>query len=377
MPIPAAWLARLPKAELHCHLIGSVRAETFAELAQRERLALPADPLRIYADINSSPPDPQRYRATRIPIPQGRAPDEPDVSYPLFQVADWVLSCLRTADDLTRLVYEAFEDAYASSNVRHLELFFDELPAGLRGLGYAGSVRAYEDGIQRAERDFGMTGRMIAAIDRSKSGEDAVIRVREVLENPSEYVAGIGLDNLETAGPPQRFAEAFRLAGDAGLRRTAHASEHVPNASNTLVCLDELGCDRIDHGYFVLEDPGVVEEVRDRGVVFTVASTTSRRSWRPWRRASIEAMIAAGLSIVPCSDDPGMFPTTLNREYDIVANDIGSTFSQLRAMALRGFEASWLPETERSAAVAAAEREIAEIDREFGLTTRGPRVVHP
>jgi adenosine deaminase len=264
-------------------------------------------------------------------------------------------------------VYEAFEDANRSSGVRHLELFFDELPEDLGGVGYAGSVAAYEDGIRLAERDFGMTGRMIAAIDRSKPGEAAVARVREVIESPSEYVAGIGLDNLETAGPPERFADAFRLAGDAGLRRTAHASEHAPTARNTLVCLDELGCDRIDHGYFILQDPAVVAEARERGVVFTVASTSSRRSWRPWRRASIEAMAAAGLFVVPCSDDPAMFPTTLGREYEIVANDIGAAHGEVRAMALRGFEACWLPERERQAAVAAAEREIAALDREFGL----------
>jgi adenosine deaminase len=367
MTFPEAWLARLPKADLHCHLIGTVRAETFAELARRERLQLPADPLRVYADINSRPPDPALYRHTVIPVPQGPAPDEPQVSYSLFQVSAWVLACLRSADDLTRIVYEAFEDAHRHSGVRHLELFFDELPDGLKTLGYAGSVHAYEDGIRLAERDFGMTGRMIAAIDRSQSAEAAVARVREVADNPSEYVAGIGLDNLETAGPPERFVDAFRLAGDAGLRRTAHASEHAPKAENTLICLDQLGCDRIDHGYFVLENPEVVAEARDRGTVFTVASTTSRRSWRPWRRASIQAMLEAGLAVTPCSDDPGMFPTTLAREYEIVANEIGATHAQVRAMALRSFEASCLPAPEREAKVAEAEREMNALDAEFGL----------
>jgi adenosine deaminase len=367
MTLPQGWLARLPKADLHCHLIGTVRAETFAELARRERLELPADPLRIYADINSRPPDPALYRETVIPVPQGPAPDEPPTSYSLFQVAEWVLGCLRSADDLTRLVYEAFEDAHRDSHVRHLELFCDELPDGLRTLGYRGSVAAYEDGIKLAERDFGMTGRMIAAIDRSKSAETAVARVREVADHPNEHVAGIGLDNLETAGPPERFVDAFRLAGDAGLRRTAHASEHAPKAENTLTCLDALRCDRIDHGYFVLQDPRVVAQVRDRGTVFTVASTTSRRSWRPWRRASIKAMLDAGLALTPCSDDPGMFPTTLAREYEIVANEIGATHAQVRAMALRSFEASWLPDAERQAALEAASSEIDALDAEFGL----------
>ncbi|WP_430784626.1 adenosine deaminase family protein [Actinoplanes sp. G11-F43] len=350
----------LPKVELHCHLIGTVRAGTFAELARRAGLDLPAEPERIYADINSLPPDPALYRNTRIPVPQGRAAGEPEVSYSLFQVSAWVIAALRTADDLTRIVYEAFEDAH-HNGVRHLEMSFDEVPEHLAGLGYRGSVQAYAEGIRMAERDFGMSGRLLAAVDRSRSGEEAVARVRTVVDNPHEYVVGIGLDNLETAGPPERFAEAYRLAGQAGLRRTAHSSEHAPIAANTITCLDELGCDRIDHGYFVLEDDAVVARLRAEQTPFLVASTTSRRSWRPWRKASIGAMIEAGLNVIPCSDDPGMFPTSLTAEYRILAEDLGVARERLTAMALAGVDACWLPDAEKAALRSRFEREIAAL----------------
>lgn len=340
---------RMPKVDLHCHLIGTVRASTFAELARRERLVLPDEPERIYADVNSLPPDPDLYRDTRIPVPQGRGADEPAVSYSLFQVSRWVTQVLRDADDLTRITYEAFEAAHRTSATRHLELFFDAVPEHLAALGYAGSVEAYAEGIRMAERDFGMTGRLIAGIDRSGSGQDALERVRTVVDHPHEYVAGIGLDNLETAGPPERFAAAYRLAGEAGLGRTAHSSEHAPVAVNTVTCLDVLGCDRIDHGYFVLQDDDVVARVRDEQVPFTVISTTSRRSWRPWRRASIAAMLEAGLNVIPASDDPGMFPTTLAAEYGILAEDLAVPDERLRAMALAGVEACWLPPAEKAA----------------------------
>ncbi|GAA0981040.1 adenosine deaminase [Nocardiopsis tropica] len=368
--LPADYVARMPKAELHCHLIGTVRASTFAELARREGLDLPAEPERVYADINSLPPDPDLYRNTRIPVPQDRSPDEPEVSYSLFQVSRWVTEVLRDADDLTRIVYEAFEDAHRTSSTRHLELFFDAPPAHLAGLGYSGCVEAYAEGIRMAERDFGMSGFLIQGIDRSRSGEDALALVRQVVDHPHEYVAGIGLDNLETAGPPERFAEAYALAGRAGLGRTAHSSEHVPTAVNTITCLDLLGCDRIDHGYYVLEDDAVVERLREQGVAFTVASTTSRRSWRPWRRASIRAMLDAGLNVVPCSDDPGMFPTSLAAEYRIMSEDIGATADRLRAMTLAGVEASWLPADRKAALRSRFEEELAALDDEFGL----PRV---
>ncbi|GAB2479642.1 adenosine deaminase [Promicromonospora xylanilytica] len=356
---PITLVDRMPKVDLHCHLIGSVRASTFAELARREKLALPAAPERIYADVNSLPPDPDLYRDTRIPVPQGRSADEPEVSYSLFQVSGWVGQVLRSADDLTRITYEAFEAAHRTSATRHLELFFDAVPEHLAALGYLGSVEAYAEGIRMAERDFGMTGRLIAGIDRSGSAQDALDRVRTVVDHPHEYVAGIGLDNLETAGPPERFEAAYRLAGEAGLGRTAHSSEHAPVAVNTVTCLDVLGCDRIDHGYFVLQDDDVVARVRDQQVPFTVISTTSRRSWRPWRRASIAAMLDAGLNVIPASDDPGMFPTSLGAEYRILADDLAVPADRLREMALAGVEACWLPPAEKDALRA---RFVAELD---------------
>jgi len=366
--VPRGWIERLPKVELHCHLIGTVRPSTFAELARRERLNLPDKPEKIFRDINSLPPDPELYRDTVIPVPAGRSANEPEVSYSLFQVSRWVIEVLRSAEDLTRIVYEAFADAHRFSNVRHLELFFDDVPEHLSSLGYTGSVAAYAEGIRLAERDFGMTGRLIKGIDRSQSADAALAQVREVVENPHEYVVGIGLDNLETAGPPERFVDAYRLAGQAGLRRTAHASEHVPSAQNTLTCLDLLGCDRIDHGYYVLEDPAVVERLRDEETLFTVAATTSRRSWRPWRRASIAAMMEAGLAVTLCSDDPGMFPTTLSNEYTICAEQMEASPAQVREMILRAVQGCWLSDKERKALATRVQNELAALDAEYGLS---------
>ncbi len=357
----AQLLARLPKVDLHVHLLGTVRPETFGDLARREGLELPDTPEVIFAGINSRPPDPQLYRHTRIPMPQGRSADEPAVSYSLFQASEWVRQVVRTPEDLARIAYEACADAHERSGTRHLEFSFDRMPAHLEPLGYTGMVEAMAGGIRRAEAEFGMSARMLAAIDRSGTGAEALEWIRTVVDHPHEYVVGIGLDNLETSGPPERFAEAYALAGAAGLRRTAHTSEHVPAATNAVTCLDVLGCERLDHGYFVLEDDAVVERMREEQVPFTVASTTSRRSWRPWRRASIKAMIDAGLNVFPASDDPGMFPTTLLNEYLIQHEQLGTSLEQLGRMALAGIDACWLPEPEKKALRAGAEAEIADL----------------
>jgi len=359
--------ALMPKTDLHCHLIGTVRPDTFSEFARREMLVLPDAPETIFPRITSVMKDFAPYANARIPIIEDHSLDTPGDRYSLFQASDWVMQVLTSTDDLTRITYEAFESAHRDSRTRHLELFIDDVPPALKaaGLGYRGAVEAYVEGIKMAERDFGMSGRLIVGIDRSQDGAYAVGRVQEILDNPNEYVVGIGLDNLETVGPPERFAEAYRLAGAAGLKRTAHSSEHAPVSINTITCLDLLGCDRIDHGYFVMEDDDVIERMRDEQVAFTTIFTTSRRSWRPWRRASIKAMVDAGLNVLLASDDPGMFPTTLANEYQIAVDDLGLDREWLKKSALAGVDASWLGDADKAALRESMTSEIAALEDEL------------
>ncbi|MDL9978423.1 adenosine deaminase family protein [Microbacterium sp. ASV49] len=361
------YLDRMPKVELHCHLIGTVRATTFADLARRAGLDLPADPLDIYARVNSKPVDAALYANTRIPVPQGPAADEPDPSYSLFQVSDWVKRSLTRLEDFSRIAYEALADAHDKSATRYAELFIDPVDPKVWPFRYADILDAYIDGMRAAETDFGIRSRLIAAIDRSRSGAEALAVVEEVVEHRRDEVVGIGLDNLETAGPPERFADAYRLAKRSGLKRTAHSSEHAPTAANTVTCLDLLECDRIDHGYFVLEDDAVVARCRDEGVPFTCIFTTSRRSWRPWRRASIAEMVRSGLTVTLSSDDPGMFPTTLAQEYRIAGLELDLDLDRMRRMCLDGVDASWLDESERMQLRAAFADELDALEDDLAL----------
>jgi adenosine deaminase len=342
------YLDRMPKVDLHVHMTGTVRASTFEELARREGLDLPEAPAQIYRKINSRARDLSMYAGAVIPCPTGADPDEPEPSYALSQVARWVRRCMTTPDDYRRIAYEACEDASTRSTTRHIEFFINPPHRRKGGLGYAQVVDAYTAGLREAEDNFAMSARLIVGIDRSRPGIEALARVQEMVANPREYVIGIGLNNLETAGPPEQFVDAYRLARDHGLRRTAHSSEHVPSAANTTTCLDELGCDRIDHGYFVLQDDAVVERCRQEQVPFTCIFTTSRRAWRPWRRASIKEMVHRGLNVTLATDDPGMFPTTLTQEYRIAATELGFDRKTMRGLCLNGIEACWLNEMDKA-----------------------------
>ncbi len=358
-------IRRMPKVELHTHLLGSMRAETFADLAARRGIRLPADPLTIFANINSPARPNPIYAGTRIPVPVSDPAAEPNPSYPLLEVSRWAAPALVEAGDFERVAYEAFADAATKSNVRHCEMFFEPTLYFDHGVRYETIADGVAAGARAAARDFGIGAAMIAGINRAQPAALADELVDLVITHRRDEIVGIGLEDYELAGPPERFAAAYDKARRAGLRRTAHSSEHAPTAANTVVCLDLLGCERIDHGYFILEDDAVVARCREQGVVFTCVFSTSRRSWRPWRRASVKAMVEAGLRVTLGADDPGMFPTTLTDEYLIAANVIGFDYPRIREFCLNGVDAAWIDPGARAAMRADFERAIDALAAEF------------
>ncbi len=340
-------LRRMPKVELHCHFLGTMRAETCADLVQKHGVRLPDDARTIYAHINSRSDPGPRYAHTKIPVPGPNPAEEPDPSYSLLEVSQWVAAALVEPADFARVAYEGLEDAAKSSTIRYREMFFEPTLYYPHGVRYRTIVDGIGEGIRAAEADFGIRCQLIAGINREDTAAVAVQLVQEVLDNRRDEVIGIGLEAFELSGPPEKFVDAYQLAKSGGLHRTAHAAEHDPSARNVVTCLDLLGCERIDHGYFVLEDDAVVDRCRDEGVYFACISTTSRRAWRPWRRKSIKAMVERGLRVTLASDDPAMFPTTLSREYLIAGTELGFGPATMREICLNGIEASWLDEADK------------------------------
>ena len=361
----AEFCRKLPKIELHTHLLGSMRPATCGEFTTRRGVKLPMDAITLFQHINSKPkPDP-RYDHTRIPIPAPDSDKSPGPAYSLLDVARWLAPCMVDAGDFARVVYEALQDAARASNVRYCEMFFEPTLYFEYGVTYRTIVDGLVAGLRDAQRDFGVVGRMIAGINHAQPQSNAIELLDFMLAERRDEVIGIGLEDYELAGPPEKFVDAYRMAKKAGLHRTAHASEHDPAARNVLTCLDLLDCERIDHGYFVLEDDAAVARCRDQGVYFTCISTTSRRAWRPWRRASIKAMDAAGLRLCLGADDPGMFPTTLTNEYLIAANEIGFSQAKLKQICLNAIEASWLDESDKQRYRRDFTTEIAALERDL------------
>jgi len=311
------FLKRLPKVSLHVHLAGTVQPSTLVALAGKNGVALPA-----YRE----PEDLYNY---------------PDFSQ-FIQIFDRVIASVRDRADFHRITYETLQQA-AEHGVRHREMFWNPTSHMACGVPYATAVDGIIDGIRDARTDFGIQCVLIAAINRTGTPELGLEMVQTLLAHPREEVVGIGMDYAEADNPPEKFWKAYRLAGERGLQRTAHASEDGP-ARNVETCLDLLGCERIDHGYHVLEDERITRRCADQGVVFSCCprSTAGVYFGKDLTRHPIREMARQGLKIMVDCDDPPMFQTDPTSDYVAMAESMGFGPEDVREFVLNGLDGSWL-----------------------------------
>ena len=337
----AEFLRRVPKAELHCHFEGTVRPGTFADLARQHGVSLPTeDADRLY---------------------------DYDSIYEFLKIFAMVSSTLIDQGDFARAAYESIEDGVTLGNLKYREMFFNPTLHTRRGVPYQTVVDGLVEGIQAAAADFGVQCRLIADVYRQDTPEVAREMVEQVLEHRREEVIGLGMDGAEAPDPPEKFVDAYRLARQGGLRLTAHACEDAP-ARNITSCLDVLGCERIDHGYHIIEDDAVVTRCRDEGIYFTVCPTATAVCYfdaEDFSSHPIREMVAKGLLVMINSDDPTMFHTDIGTEYVkmVEAADWGP--EKVREFSLNGVDGSWLDEDEKRRLRDEFETELNELEAEL------------
>jgi adenosine deaminase len=191
--------------------------------------------------------------------------------------------------------------------------------------------------------DFDLFAQLIPAHNRELGPAAGLEFVDMVVADRREEVVGIGLDYMEN--DPCQFARMYDYARSEGLHLTAHAGEVGP-ASHVRDSIEVLGCERIDHGYHVIDDMALVASCRAAGTFFTCCPTTTLHTTK-WRDPAapdhaIRQMLEAGLALTINTDDPGLMQTTLVEEYVMVAESMGASFAQLKALSLNGLRAAWL-----------------------------------
>ena len=327
-PSIESFLRQIPKVELHCHLLGTVQEDTFRHLVQRAKAPLTDDEITAFY--------------TRGDQPVG-------VLRVLRALDQWLL---QTPDDLHRITYEYLQNA-AAHQVRYAEFFWN--PTGTvqcSGMSYAQAQAAMVRAIHDAQRDFGIEGRLIAAIDREASPAEAVQVVRWMKEHRCDQLVGLGIDYRETDRPPELFAQAYADARQAGFKTTAHAGEFGMPWTNVKTAVELLQVDRVDHGYTIIDAPAFAQHCKERGLVFTVVPTNSyylrtlpKDRWaldHPIRR-----MKALGLALHPNTDDPSLHHVTPTQAWLMMHRDFGFSVDDLRQCMLHGLQAAWIDETTR------------------------------
>jgi adenosine deaminase len=322
------FLRQLPKVELHCHLYGTVRKTTFAEMAARRNVPITDAQIDEY------------YTRARKPWPTNN----------VMRALDQYL--VKEDEDLYRLAYEYLEDA-APHTVRYAEFFWNPTATVLSGIPFPAAQVAIVQAIRDAQARYGIVGRLIPAIDRERGSAAAVEMVEWVIKNRVSEVPGIGMDFDEVPHPPELFANAYRRARDAGLRVTAHAGENGAPWKNVRTAIDVLGVERVDHGYTVIDNPDLAKRCTDRGLVFTVVPTNSfyLRTLPDDRWAidhPIRAMAKLGLRLHPNTDNPALHKVTPTEAWLMMTRDFGFSLDDVRNFMHNGLDAAWIDDRLRA-----------------------------
>jgi adenosine deaminase len=306
----------IPKAELHCHLEGSIPPALARELATRNGLELPrglmgADGFYVWQDFWS-----------------------------FLGAYDRVCMTLRQPRDFGDVLY-AYLAGAAREGAKYVEMFCSpERPAAL-GISYGAWLDSLEQGIDRARRDFGIEGRIVVICIRQLGPDKALAMVRTMVAEPHHYVVGFGMGGDEAQLTPADFAPAYRLAHDKGYGCTVHAGE-VLGPESVWAAIRDLPVTRIGHGVRSADDPRLMEELARRGTVLEVCPGSNiALGLYPDRAAHpLHRLIAAGVRVTLGSDDPPFFHTTLGMEYD----KAGLGEAELRAITRTAIEASFADE---------------------------------
>jgi adenosine deaminase len=284
-------LRRMPKAELHLHVEGSLEPEMIFALARRNGLTLP------YADVE----------ALRAAYAFTDLQSFLDVYYAGAGV-------LRTREDFRDMAWAYLERAAADHVVR-AELFFDPQTHTERGVPIGTVIEGLHDAVREAGPRLGVSADLILCFLRHLSEEEALATLEAALPWRERFI-GVGLDSSERGHPPEKFARVFARAKALGLHLVAHAGEEGPPAYIE-AALDVLGVERIDHGVRCTEDPALVARLAASRMPLTVCPLSNLKLCvvKALAAHNLPALLAAGLCATVNADDPAYFGGYVNDNF--------------------------------------------------------------
>ncbi len=327
-----SFIQSLPKAELHLHLEGSVDPATLVELSRRYNTPLPTENNRY--DVAGS----------------GDVLTEDDVRR-LYSYKDFngflmafksVTERLRSPEDYELVTYRLMQKL-RQQNVVHAEVYVSVGVIRWRGQPVEPIFEGMERGRERGQRDFGVS--LLWIFDAVRHfGPEAAAEVFDLAARLRERnVVGIGIGGDEARGPAEGFRDLYKKAADNGLRLTAHAGE-TTGPESVWGALN-IGAERIGHGLSAANDPELLEVMAQKQVPVEMCITSNLRTGacKEMQEHPVRKFFDEGLMITLSTDDPAMFQTSLNKEFEIAQQEFNFSEEHLRELARNSIEASFLP----------------------------------
>jgi adenosine deaminase len=306
----------VPKAELHVHLEGTAPPHLIRRIAERNGLRVP--------DGVFATPDRFAWR------------DFLD----FLQTYDLAASVIRTAEDYRDITYEYLAGCAAEGAI-YVELIASPDHAAFVGVSDHDHLHGIAAGIDAARAEHGIEARILLTCIRNFGVEQALRIARHAAERPHPYVVGFQMAGDEAGYPPGPFAAAYAIAADAGLGCSVHAGEWA-GAESVRAAL-ELPVTRIGHGVRAIEDPALVAEIAERGIVLECCPTSNvvLGVFPSFDAHPLPALRDAGVRVTLASDDPPYFGASVGGEYAVARERFGMSDAELIALTRTAIGASF------------------------------------
>ena len=314
---------RLPKAELHLHIEGTLEPEMMLALAKRNNIKLPYDGVE---DV--------------------RAAYEFDCLQDFLDLYYMGMSVLITEQDFHDLTWAYLERVHADG-LTHVEMFFDPQAHTDRGIKFDTVLGGIVSALDKAQAELNISSKLIMCFLRHLPEEEAFEALECACKN-KEHIYGVGLDSSEAGHPPEKFTRVFEEARNEGFVPVAHVGEEG-TAENVKDALDILKIERVDHGNHAFDDPSLIKRLAKQQTPLTMCPISN------WRLKGIPSLAAspvkkaldAGLLVTVNSDDPSYFGGYLNDNYRAVHDALDLSENELITLAKNSFAGSFLDDKEK------------------------------
>lgn len=312
------FLYKLPKTEIHMHVEAVIRREDILKIGKRDK----NEELNTKAKVDAT-------------FEYDNLPD-------FIQSFIKVQNSIATVDDLNYMLDGLF--VYIQEhNLIYTEIFFAISAFIKKGFDYKEMIQLFEKRIEQFERDKNSKVRIIIDVGRTFGAESAAQNLEHILSYKSKYIVGIGLGGNEKAGPAKEFKQVFKKARSHGYHCVAHAGEDV-GPESVWDAVRVLGAERIGHGIAAIEDPKLMDYLRDKKIPLEICLTSNVFTGKYTRSVSehpVQQFFPHGMICTINSDDPVFFKTSVTEEMIYFHEKLNFSLRDIITMTRQGIEATF------------------------------------